>query len=114
MSEELRRFQEDCVQSYKHYLEGNPYPFSLCVLTARDAQQKMVFEKQLDAKRLSGTIPLNLEFLVVCDRPGTIGSGTATVYVLEDLKNRYGSLSELNKRMFYSVFKCIVAAFFQI
>jgi galactokinase/mevalonate kinase-like predicted kinase len=98
MSNQLRQYQHISIERYIDLVRNDSYPYDLVVLTARDAQQRNVFEQQIEMKKLNHTIPNSLEFIVISDRLGTIGSGTATLHVLEDLKNQYfGSLSKLEQ-----------------
>jgi fucokinase len=62
-----------------------------CVLTASDARQAAMYERQLELRRAAGLLPAGTRFEVVADPPGRrIGSGGATLRVMSRLAGAVG------------------------
>ena len=66
--------------------EGGQGGWDRCVLTASDARQAAMYERQLELRRTAGLLPAGTRFEVVADPPGRrIGSGGATLRVMARL-----------------------------
>ncbi|XP_023689770.1 fucose-1-phosphate guanylyltransferase isoform X1 [Paramormyrops kingsleyae] len=70
--------------------------WDIVVVTAIDEDQKLAYELQLSEKLRRRELPLGIHYHVFADPPGyKIGNGGSTLYVLENLEDKYGeSLSK--------------------
>jgi hypothetical protein len=65
---------------------GSRVGFDVCVLTASDERQAIIYCRQLAWRREAGLLPARTHFLVIPDPAGRrIGSGGATLYALEQV-----------------------------
>ncbi|KAF9984654.1 hypothetical protein BGZ65_012953, partial [Modicella reniformis] len=98
LSSLLRETHAQNLAAYKRILAGKsithtgePEPFwDVVVITAGDAQQRLVYKRRIDQELDCGRIPPQAKYHVIDDPPNSkIGSGGSTFFVMKALKELY-------------------------
>ncbi len=100
----LQQSYQDAWEDYLRALSPKyPVGWNYVILTASNAAQAAIYEKQLEVRRKHGNLPPGTHFAVLPDTDGQrIGSGGATLNVLDYVAGREGSLSRQRMLVIHS------------
>lgn len=105
MAKDLKAVTQEKISGYKRLLNSPSKATSdlfwdVVVLTARDDEQRTIFELQIDEKKSRNELPVFVRYYVFADPPGAkIGSGGATMHALEQLELSLGAEEMIKSRV---------------
>ena len=100
----LQQSSADAWEEYSLALAGlQPVVWDFIVLTAANEEQAQFYRRHLRERQAKGYLPQNSRWLVLADPDGQrVGSGGATLNVLEEVRSRCGSLAGLRLLVIHS------------
>ncbi|NLF94139.1 MAG: bifunctional fucokinase/L-fucose-1-P-guanylyltransferase [Oligosphaeraceae bacterium] len=100
----LQQSSADAWEEYRLTLAGlRPVVWDFIVLTAANEEQAQFYRRHLSERQEKGYLPRNSRCLVLADPAGQrVGSGGATLNVLEEVRSRCGSLAGLRLLVIHS------------
>ena len=100
----LQQSSADALEEYSLALAGlQPVVWDFIVLTAANEEQAQFYRRHLRERQAKGYLPQNSRWLVLADPDGQrVGSGGATLNVLEEVRSRCGSLAGLRLLVIHS------------
>lgn len=96
-------YHEQLTEYNKMLNNKQSFNWDVVVITASNEKQAKGYRKQIDLRKEYGLLPLNCDYVVIPDKDNLrIGSGGATLNVINVLKNDYDNFDSLKILLIHS------------